>query len=801
MQTSAVTEQTETPIGLTNPELKRIQGYFRGEIKPDRFDGFGRSNDHSADYFNHAMHPETARTRACVSVEAVAFGEISHGLKKMIYVPCGISSGLRVHEALDRMNHNNAANPDYELHDSSYEAGRKVGSGAHGTIMAQNKDDTMRRGRLVARTHPDAMVILPPIREGGVRALHDHAFAGGQRYEEEDFMAFWYPAIDRCTGMMIDITKNGQLEWDQTVNDWNFSRNSIWEMMRGLLIQASEVPYRPNADMDVFDMEGRPVSMLARAFKMTEMLQYQLGKGFDTREAATALAQIFTLDDDIRACRIPHADRKLHPSLSHRPAEELQAMDALKEQFKPLLLAHCAQHLRLDDLPAEYAKAAVKKPRPLSAAQQDYFKKFADAVSARQLEILSVEPSQQLRNRLSQMELPPQRLYDSYERFFEKRAHAALFEDDLYSKLSHWERLALPFAIGATEVGLHPANQPMATAIFTDLKRGNAGFAQAQAAGVQSMNEFAGAAGRAIEATIAQNMLQAETLKAQLQSDTPGRVVVNTPSFLRIADAITHYRKIGEGGKKSQRFVAAEGPANTSPMMRLALQMKYLDRNVDRAVFQEGWQYSNDLVQLRVRARLLQAGLIERPNGVQSSLHVVNAEQPEKQETLLDDIKLLCAEVARNAEAGVRAPEQALALARLVALHELLVDPTLQRTEHKATRELVNMLQADDALTCYNRAEAEKVATEAKELLMSKALFVRSKEGDRPGDALLIPRERLYAAPDPTDDVDRAAAKIVQNRLMESYVRAQDVLIGEQSLTHERTRTNAAHITRDGVLR
>ncbi len=763
-----------------NPELALIDSYFAKHHYPDRFDGFGRSNDHSNDYFDPRIHPESARTRGCVSIEAVAFNEIVQDAE-MIYVPCGISSGLRVHELLDKKNRSQPKGSK-DLAVSTYKAEEHLAGTVHGQAMHQNKDDNLRRAAIVSRMYPDKMVVAPVMREAAVRALKNYAFSGGQRYEEEDFMALWYPVIDRCKMMVLD-------------GDWNFSRNSIWEMMRGMLIQAGQVSSRPGADMEVVDLEGHQVSMLVRAEKMAEMLEYQLGKGFEPREAATALAQIFTLDDDIRAGHIPAEGRSLHPMLKDRPREELMAMDRLKAKFKPLLLAHCAKFMRLDDLPEEY-QAATAKSRKLPEKLRGIFRHIADGISDRMDKILSVEPSGELRAEQARIQALPKRLFDSYEHFFEKRSCAKMFEDHLYRKLPEWERLALPFAIGGTEIGLYPNAHPMATAIFTDLKRGKAGFTRAQASGAENMQEVAGVLGRGIGEVTSENAREAEALKAKLKAENPGTIVVNTLSFLRIADAIECFRNVHYAG----RFVAAPGASETSPQMRLTLQMKYLDRNVDRAVFQEGWERSNDLVQLRVRARLIQAGMIERPAGAQSTLTVTSAADPAMPETLLHDITLLTQEVRRASFANVRAPEQALALARLVTLHELSVDPSLRRMGDGQTRDPINTLTAPDSLGSYDQAEAKAITQEAKRLLTTRALFVQGKDGNEK-DGRLIPRERLYVEPDASDDVDRAALKAVQNSRMEEYIHAQDSLCGKQQLAKQRTASDTVHVASTGARR
>lgn len=752
------TEMQTVGSSSQNSEFDWIENYFNRDNRTLRFDGYGLSNAGSEYYYNPSIHPKSPFTRACVSVEWAAFAEIMQGgpndpnAPDMVYVPCGISSGLRAHELLDQKNRSHPSGDERAV--TTYKADEHLGGGVHhGNIMGPNKDDNLRRANIVSRLYPGKAIIAPVVREGAVREItRTGAFSRWQSYEEEDFMAFWYPVIDRCKGMVLD-------------GDWNFSRNSIWEMMRGVLIQSGQVPSRPNADMDVRDLEGNPLTLLARAEKIVEMLEYQLGKGFEPREAATALAQIFTIDDDIRSGALPAEGTKLHAILENRSSEERAAMDALKEKYKPLLLSHCAQYMRLDDLPEEY-RAAAAKPHKLMKKQLGEFSHFAEGISAHEDQILSVLPSDELRARIAQHESSPQRLFDSYERFFEKDSQAMMFEDDLYGKLLEWERLALPFAIGATETGLYPTAEPMATMVFADLKRGKVGFERAQEAGVADMNEVAGAMGRDIAEVISKNTDDAEALKAQLKAENPGRIVVNTPSFLRIADAIEQVRPEG--------FVAAPGASETSPQMRLALQMKYLDRNVDRAVFQEGWEHSNDLVQLRVRARLIQAGLVERPAGAQSALHVFGAGNPATPETLLDDIKLLCAEVQRAVDADIRAPEQALALARLVTLHELLVDPTLRKGSGEHTRDLINTLVAPAELTCYDREEAKTVIDEARTVLLGRA-------------ALWMPRERLETAPVAGDGPNRANAKEVQNLRMKDYLKAQDRELGREARAKQRT--------------
>lgn len=759
-----------TPPAVS-PELERFQSYL-GD-RTHRFNGYARRNDHSK-YYDPQNNPESLRMLACASVEWASFAEIVQDAN-MIYVPCGISSGLRAHEALDK--HNATRKPtDEEWGKSTYKVSEYPGvASKHKEIMHLNRDDNLRRASIVGSNHPDSVIIAPVVREGAVRELtQTGGFTGWQSYEEEDFMAFWYPVIDKCKGMMLD-------------GDWNYSRNSLWEMMRGVLIQAGEIPSRPEADMEVFDIEDKPVTLLARTEKVVEMLKYQLGKGFEPREAATVLAQIFTLDEDMRAHRIPAEGKKLHPILADRPLDELEAMDKIKAEFKPIILEHCAHLMRLDDLPQEYHDAAKAQPKELPSDLRETYKVFADNISANQLKLLSVKAPDK---KYGESTYPPQRVFDSYERFFKKDSQATMFEDNLYAKLQLWERIAAPFVIGATETGLFPKEKPLATMVFFDRKRGKEGFKRAQAAGVQSMDELAGTMGRDIEEVIAHNTQEAEALKARLQKENPAEIVVNTMSFLRIAAVIDHFRSELSSTAPlglSSRLVKAMGAPKTSPQLRLALQMKFLDRNAGRAVFQEGWEHSNDLVQLRVRARMIQAAnIIDRPVGEQAGLFVSDFSDPNKKVNLLDDIKVLIKEVKRCADADVRAPEQALALARLTALCELVVDPKLQQTEIQTARMVINPLLADDSLTCIDRQEAQALIEEAQSILCEKA-------------ALWIPRERLEAQADASDKDDRAAGKLVQNDLMDDYLGAQEKLGGSDSVAKQLTRRDEIKVNAGGA--
>jgi hypothetical protein len=574
--------------------------------------------------------------------------------------------------------------------------------------------------------------------------------------------------------------------------DWNYSRNSIWEAMRGVLVQAGLVSTRPDADMSVVDLSGKPLTLHDRAVAIADSLKYQVGKGFEPREAATALAQIFTIDGWLRSGhRADGASPTVHEVLRGRPPAELVAMDRLRAEFEPVIKNHLAGFLRPDDLPDNWQDAIAAtegKNAVVPAALQKKYKKFADSISAHAAEILSVATSPQTMIGAATRAHVQQRLYNSADGYFEKKSGAALFEDDLYARLPEWEQLALKFAIGGTETGMLPAATPFSTFIMADLKRGRRGFEAAQQNNVADLADLAGKLGRGLARVTAENGAEAEGLKKSLQAEFPFKSIVNTISFLRIADAIEQGRKDYDPAERTSRLIAAPGANETSSVMRLALMTKYIDRSADTAVFQEGWERSNDLVQLRLRARLIQAGLVPRPMGDQVGLPVYTyrtapngAAVGAQPETLLDDVSLLTTEVKRCVSAGTRAPEQALALARMLALHDMIADNRLSGS-------LIDPLKIDITLRSYSLGAMQKVKTEAQSLLLTQA-------------ALWMPHERLYR-PRASDETEtQQKGREIQNRLMDPYIRAQQKLGARDLRAKVRRPSSEVHVLDVGPSR
>jgi len=700
---------------------------------PKEFNGIGLGNDNTY-YFDPEKHPESDTIKALVSTELIAFFEIFQDCS-LVYIPCGISSGLRAHEAaLIRAKETHAKQAP-----STYKIDEFLGSERHyNEVIAPNIQDNLRRSAYVQKLLPHGCIVPPVMREMSVRELvRNSALSGRLKYEEEAFMALWYPLIDHCSHMVLD-------------GDWNYSRNSIWEMTRGVLVQSGLVPFRPKADMEVITINGEPISLLTRTMKLADSLKYSLGKGFEPREAATALAQIFTIDSWLRE-RDPRVMRA-HKILRHRTKSELAAMDKVRAEIDPLILTYCAGWLRTEDLllpyiaaqalGSEHSSNKAEPHPPLDRKLASQLKKFADAVSVDKERIIRGDITRETQAQLDRTQTPQQRRFDPEKSIFGPLWRSTIAEDNLFEKLPFWEQTILPFVFGAMEIALFPLQHPAATVLYTDLKRGRLAFSLAQKKRINNIAELPAALGRdTLAEVITPNLAAIEAQKKALKKKNPGRIITATTNFLGITDTLERLRQNFTG------FVAATGANETSPRMRLVLAMKFLERNVEVAIFQEGWEHSDDLVQLRVRARLIQAKQLPRAIEGPVNLKVYTGKNITFQNTLLDDLALLTEKIEYCAAHGVSMSEQALALLRTLELHDLLVDPQLRRNAIDINPHHGEVTWRDyDHQKFYDfRARAEKVLFQYPELwpLGPERLISKSVEHDTPERRSAIPVENL----------------------------------------------------------
>ena len=260
------------------------------------------------------------------------------------------------------------------------------------------------------------------------------------------------------------------------------------------------------------------------------------------------------------------------------------------------------------------------------------------------------------------------RLYLQDGDYFGQTRQSDLFEDDLYHRATtERERVILSFVMAASETALPPASTNQMVFVVADAKTGPAAMGHSSGPDVSNLAELPGTLGQDF-ARIEKKNRQITTQMAQdLRRQNADRLVITSFDLRSVVDAVASVPKA----------VVAPGPDRLGPSARTALRHSLIDRNVNRMVLMPGWQASPDNVQDIVRATLIQLGVVPRSPGHQYDMVIYNHHGHEM--TLADRIKSLADFVIPALQKDVAVPEQALGLARLLQIHDWLVDPSYRR--------------------------------------------------------------------------------------------------------------------------
>jgi len=714
------------------------------KVGPRLFNRIGLTFDHEP-YFDAALHPESAFAQAVALTQYVAFAETTQNLPA-VYVVGAISGGLR---AFDLAKRENAARANSDRSDSIkslYKLEDHIGvTRFREEIIAPNTTDNLLRGRMAEQLFPHAAIVVPIAAETSNRQAADNiAFSGGVKFEEEGHMARWFPLIQRCSHMMLD-------------GDWNFSRNSVWEMMMGTMLQAGLVRGRPNnKPFEVVGRQGQPHSLLWRAQQLEQSLAYAVLNDFDLREGATAALQLHTIDNMLRKGDKRIDTQQLHPVLAQRSQTELQQTDEVFARLVPLVLNHACAGVPPEGLPASLQRqlqqgAGQNKPVPPALRRQ--LKKLAEGPDKNPRQHVSVSfGPHEAANALAAPRTPKRR-YKAGEQMLAPQSRPLMFDDNHASRLHERDRLAISFAIASTEIADLPLANPMATLVVGDFKRGPVAQAMQRRLKLQDVDDVFPSLGRHAGAMQQQGRTQLMHLKQAVAQQRPGKAILSTHNLRAVTDTLEYFNTGFDEAQQHGRFIAAPGPANTSALARLTFDQALITRTADEVVFEPGWANSPHLLQLRVQARMVQAGLVRRPLGVDASLRVYTGSNLNQPESLLHDVQAVTTALEGAIASDVRKPELALAAIRLVTLHEMRDDPVL-------SRQLMNPALIEPSLQAYDLSAMDSTLQRTRPLLEKAVGWVA--------------RDRLLPAPHPDTTPERKLARSVEEQRMKTYLHAWD---------------------------
>ena len=276
--------------------LDVINGYFNREhpYALPIFDSFGLDNDGNY-YFDLDNASKAESSRKSEAMDRIRWEWVEmmekYGGQKLTYVPCPITSGIRPSAWIAEQNEANGFDPE-KLITTTYKVDRHMGSELmYKSSVAPNVQDNLIRGAMAGARFPDQHMVMPVVREQATKQMSRNPdFSDGDKYEGEEYMALWVPLVD-------------QKEQVIHVPELLHSRNYIHEIMRAVQIQAGLNPTRPEADMNIPDMDGNEIDLIDLYKQLFEVVRYQTGVGIAPREAATALAQLGDMFDHMSGKR------------------------------------------------------------------------------------------------------------------------------------------------------------------------------------------------------------------------------------------------------------------------------------------------------------------------------------------------------------------------------------------------------------------------------------------------------------------------------------------------------------------
>ena len=652
-----------------------IEQYFAGEHKllvPEFDDAWKFSHSRLAQ-----NEPGNEVFRDQIKIVFSSLYEAAHG-RDVIYVPTAISKGERAFALVARHNANVAslggkgsARYIRDLMDLDIKLGSET---VHNFVVKPNSWDHAWRVQALRSQNPQKLYLDPCLMEAVARELSGDPSFARARWRDAQFMGNWWP--------VIDVITTGQ----QLGGDWPSSWGSEWEVMRGIYIQAGFrdpdlAGGRRGREYEVLDYTGQPLTLHDRLEPIAFHIKQALAQGLYPKIPAEALARGFAIDD-MRHRRNGLDRKNAHPIMVNVSKREESRMSRLRSEMEPILLEKCAWFMDVEGLKKTYAAARNKG---LEALKQDSKAFHPEQISGEIAPLPDFVATQMLpgMNRLQNgferlmVQVPPQATYYDTTGTPAERYTARLFQDDYYqTQCTRRERALIKLAHGAWQAIKEPSQHPNKTMILFDPKGGPDALRLMEERGIQDPRELPQHLGRSLGALVVEpNFEDVHGLRNMLQRKYPELGLASNKSVYDIGEAIA----------RSPQAVLVEDPdmrdldrsIGLNDPARIVLTHGIMDAAVNRVIVQDAWQYSEVRVQDVVRFSMIQVGLVERPTG--DSLNAEMLDWGGNPLSLYDRMALLTRRLEPAIHAGVDLPQAATALARLTAIHDMLVDPQVNR--------------------------------------------------------------------------------------------------------------------------
>lgn len=542
----------------------------------------------------------------------------------------------------------------------------------------KNKIRAMQRVELFHRLLPNHAVISPTGMEAMLKTLiHEPGFTNKQMLRDEDFEAFWIAICLHCNrGVFAD--------------DVIYSRNGNFETFALFLTQYGIGPSLRPASVDVIGAHKKQLTPFDYASMLFSHLLDVVPRGFTSDLSLKMLMRMIMLED-MRQHKLAHPQwgrldpQAFSPSISGLSASHDKKFDALKRDVFTFiasynLLPHLGNLFGLDGYDGlyDFARERVNEAPSLIGFRPD--KDYRSRNDSILNSDAALQRGQLFRHFSSQIP------YQLDGDFFSSKP-SLLPQYDFKKDLTLPEQVALKAIAGLDET-LKPARSgKRSTLLLVDRRGGECAEAYATKYQAQTISESRGIVSSFDTTNFEENVTTHNISKARslVQKLSNARNVVLSSEDCEFAASIfSQYRSA----------ISALGPPRMSGAGKLLLAQEYLRRRVDHVIFDRHWVNSDFLCALRIYARKIQLGLIDRPlNRPAFALHVqdlVAAEEGEvKYSSLADDLYSIHAYIATLQQRGTQEfPPQLMRCAlEIVVMLDMYYARDVNRAAHEDGKE------------------------------------------------------------------------------------------------------------------
>ena len=488
---------------------------------------------------------------------------------------------------------------------NTFRMGEILKGGELQALTEKNKNRAMTRLEGFQKIFPDTLAISPTGMAAMLKCLlHEPGFRNFQKLADQDFEAFWI-------GVCLASQKGGFSD------EVAYSRNGNFETFALFQIQYGLIPFRPHADCEVVFPTKKTVTPYDYLQMLFSHMLDVVPRGFST-DLSVKMAVRMMMLESMRTKKMEHPQwggldiKKISPDLKGLSYTHTKDFDMLKRDVLRFMMEH---NLGQDLADKNYLSG-------YDGLETFYHEQIADigpvfrGAGVRPYDIYKARNAHNLD---MDHALEAQNLSDSHVfrapyqldgEFFSKPSK--VFNEDHFSQCSKLEQIALRTFMGLIET-------PKAAPAEMVRDQGDV-LLLIDRRGGEAAAEFSGEYGLVLpsESRGLKSSFQERNFEEAVKVENVTKSLVHADRLSAIypTSRITTLEHI-EGDFENLRLYreafVAPGPERLSPTAKLAYGEEMLRRNARMAVFDPGWENSTILTGLRMHARKVQLGLVERP--------------------------------------------------------------------------------------------------------------------------------------------------------------------------------------------